>query len=113
MKSHLPVILSYEYMGPDAGVQEVPVPICPKLKTLRSLSPTRTPMSLPDITTRGPMFIGPMPGIFAMLFMFAPAPAEGLVFGIGIFMSIFGCGEACGFGVAGGICIPGIFISIF
>jgi len=27
-----------------------------------------------------------------------------------MFISIFGCGEACGFGDADGICIPGIFI---
>ena len=30
-----------------------------------------------------------------------------------MFISIFCCGEACGFGDAIGICIPGIFISIF
>ena len=30
-----------------------------------------------------------------------------------MFMSIFFGGEACGFGEAFGICIPGMFISIF
>lgn len=42
--------------------------------------------------------------------------ADGLAVGIGIpgmFISIFFCGDACGFGDADGICIPGIFISIF
>jgi len=48
-----------------------------------------------------------MPGIFCI------APGDGLAPGIGIFISIFGCGEACGFGDADGICIPGMFISIF
>ena len=30
-----------------------------------------------------------------------------------MFISIFCCGDACGFGEALGICMPGIFISIF
>ena len=32
---------------------------------------------------------------------------------MGIFISIFCCGEACGLGEAFGVCMPGIFISIF
>ncbi len=36
------------------------------------------------------------------------SPGEGLAIGIGMF--IFCSGEACGFGEADGICMPGIFI---
>jgi hypothetical protein len=46
-----------------------------------------------------------------MPFISPIAPGEGLAAGIGMF--IFCSGEACGFGEAGGICMPGIFICIF
>ena len=38
------------------------------------------------------------------------APGDGL--GIGMFISILSCGDACGFGEAVGICMPGMFIGI-
>jgi hypothetical protein len=92
-------------MGPDDGCQDVPEPIAPIDMTLVSLEPTRMPMSLPFITSSGPMFmfIPPMsvPGIRPI------GLADGLAEGIGIF--IFISGEADGPGEAG-ICIPGIFI---
>ena len=39
-------------------------------------------------------------------------PGDGLAAGIGIVVSIFWRGEACGFGEAVGICMPGIFVFI-
>ena len=42
--------------------------------------------------------------------IFGEAPGDGE--GIGMFISIFCCGEALGFGEAVGICMPGIFICI-
>src|SRR6266540_2910040 len=68
---------------PDEGCHEVPDPIDPIDMMLVSLDPTRMPRPLPFITISGPMF-----------------------------MSILCCGEACGFGEAVGICIPGMFICI-
>src|SRR5512138_2779666 len=97
-------------IGPEEGCHEVPETIAAIDVTLVSLDPTRTPMSSPVITISGPMFILPfmsMPGISRI------GLAEGLAEGIGIFMSIFGFGEACGFGDGVGICIPGMFICIF
>ena len=49
-----------------------------------------------------------MPGIFISVFGEAPGDGDG----IGMFISIFCCGEACGLGDAVGICIPGMFICI-
>ena len=49
-----------------------------------------------------------MPGIFISIFGEAPGDGDG----IGIFISIFCCGEAWGLGEAVGICMPGIFICI-
>ena len=63
-------------------------------------------MSLPFITISGPMFIGPIPGPLSMPFIPPVSPGEGLAIGIGIF--IWCSGEACGFGEAAGICIPGV-----
>jgi len=42
-----------------------------------------------------------------MVFIPPIAAGEGLAAGIGMF--IFGSGEACGFGEAAGICMPGMF----
>ena len=54
-------------IGPDDGCHEVPDPIAPIDMTFVSLEPTRMPMSFPNITINGPMFIfGPaisIPGI--------------------------------------------------
>jgi hypothetical protein len=36
--------------------------------------------------------------------------APGVAAGIGMLIFMLGCGEACGFGDAAGICMPGIFI---
>jgi len=66
------------------------------------------------------MFIEPEPGMFSIPFIFSIAPGEGLAPGIGIFipgMFICVCEDAAGWapgeGEARGICIPGMFISIF
>jgi hypothetical protein len=72
------------------------------------LEPTRMPMSLPDITINGPIFIERIPGMFSMPFIPPISPGEGLAAGIGIF--IFCWGETSGLGEAAGICIPGISI---
>ena len=48
-------------IGPDEGCHDVPDPIAPIDMMLLSLEPTRMPMSLPDITMSGPMFIEPVP----------------------------------------------------
>jgi hypothetical protein len=50
-----------------------------------------------------------MPGIFISIF---PGDAAGEAAGIGMFISNFCGGEACGFGEAVGICMPGIFVFI-
>jgi len=116
-------------IGADDGCQEVPEPIAPIDMMFVSLEPTRIPISLPDITISGPMFISPVPDLRSMPFISPIALGEGLAAGIGIFISIFPgkaagegaaigifisiCeGEACavGEGEAAGICIPGIFI---
>lgn len=51
-----------------------------------------------------------LPGIFISIF--GEAPGDGLGICIGIFISIFCCGDACAFGEADGICMPGMFICI-
>ena len=54
-----------------------------------------------------------MPACFeesSLDFMPVIVPGEGLAIGIGVF--IFCSGEACGFGEAVGICMPGIFVCI-
>jgi hypothetical protein len=58
------------YIGADDGCQEVPEPIAPIDVTLVPLEPTRIAMSLPDITSNGPISIAPpfdvcMPGILS------------------------------------------------
>src|SRR6266849_5974096 len=97
-------------IGPDDGSQVVPDPIAPMDMTFVSLPPTLIPMSLPFITINGPISIEPIPGMFSMVFIPPISPGEGLAMGIGIF--IFCSGEACGFGEAVGICMPGIFICV-
>ena len=82
MNSHWPDILSHMVEGDEEGDQDVPDPICPTNMTFFSVPPTRTPMSVPDITSNGPVFIGPMPGMFSI----APGDAPGLAEGMGIFM---------------------------
>ena len=49
-----------------------------------------------------------MPGMFISIFGEALGDGDG----IGMFISIFCCGEDWGFGEAAGICMPGIFICI-
>src|SRR5882724_3339126 len=117
-------------IGADEGCQEVPDAIAPIDRRFLSLAPTRILISLSVITNSGPIFIEPIPCLVSMPGMFPIAPGEGLAPGVGIFISIFCgdapgdpegigmfisifCGEACGFGEADGICMPGIFISIF
>ena len=97
-------------MGPDDGCQVVPDPIAPMDMMLVSLDPTRMPVSFPFMTISGPMFIEPIPEMLSMPFIPSISLGEGLAIGIGIF--IFCSGEACGFGEAVGICIPGIFICV-
>jgi hypothetical protein len=97
-------------IGPDDGCQEVPDPIAPIDMTFESLDPTRMPMSLSDITISGPRFIDPIWDVLSMPFISPIAPGEGLAVGIGMF--IFFSGDACGFGEAVGIGIPGIFICV-
>ena len=73
-------------IGVDAGSQEVPEPICPIDITFVSLDPTRIPISSPDITINGPIFIEPIPVAFeGDLF----AVGDGLAPGMGVFISIF------------------------
>ena len=94
-------------IGPEDGCQVVPDPIAPIDMTFVSLEPTRMPMSSPDITKSGPIFIEPFPGIPSMLFIPLIAPGEGLAPGIGMFISI--CfGDADGDGVGMGMFMPGI-----
>src|SRR6266852_2894354 len=97
-------------IGAEEGCHEVPEPIAPIDMMFFSLEPTRIPISSPDITSNGPMFIEPIPGMPSMPFIPLIAPGEGLAPGIG--MLIFCSGEPCGFGEADGICMPGIFICI-
>jgi hypothetical protein len=107
------------YIGADEGCQDVPEPIAPIDVTLVPLEPTRIAMSLPDITSRGPISIAPpfdmsMPGIVAGIFMpgvWVCGDSLGVAEGMGIFMSIFS-GDAGGFGDGElvGICIPGICV---
>jgi len=81
------------YIGDEAGSNEVPEPIAFIDVMFVSLAPTRTPISLPFITSNGPIFIAPM---------FIPAIgsierdeglAEGLAAGIGMFIRLCGDGE--------------------
>jgi hypothetical protein len=97
-------------MGPDDGSQVVPDPIAPIDIMLVSLDPTRMPMSFPFMTISDPIFIEPIPDMLSMCFIPPISTGEGLAMGIGMF--IFCSGEACGFGEAVGICIPGIFICV-
>ena len=82
-------------IGPDEGCHAVPDPIAPIDITFVSLEPTRMPMSLPSITTSGPISIdsiGCIPSIWLL--------GDGLAIGMLIFCS--------GDGEAAGICIPGV-----
>ena len=74
------------YIGDEAGSREVPEPIAFIDKIFVLLSPTRMPMSFPSITRSGPVFIEPMfmPGIASV--GVDEGLAEGLGFGIGIFI---------------------------
>ena len=51
-----------------------------------------------------------LPDVDFISIFWGDAPGDAL--GIGMFISILGCGEACGFGDAVGICIPGMFICV-
>src|SRR5919199_6606773 len=59
------------------------------------------------------MFMFPMPlGLLGAALVFGwLAPGDGLAAGIGMFISIFCSGDACGLGEGelAGICIPGMF----
>src|SRR6266536_4816101 len=94
-------------IGPEEGCHEVPEPMAPIDIMFPSLEPTRIPMSSPDITINGPMFVVAIPGMPAMSF-FASSDGWPLA---GAFMSIPGIslcdvlGEALG--AAAGIFIPG------
>src|SRR6266480_4501293 len=115
-------------IGADEGCQVVPEPIAPIAIMFFSLDPTRMPISSPDITSNGPIFIELIPGMLPMPFIPA-APGEGLAAGIGMFICVCGAaeGEACGIcmpgmficvcgdaeGEACGICMPGIFICVW
>src|SRR5882724_1848581 len=103
MSTHLPASLSYMCSCDEAGAQEVPDPICPQSKRLTSLSPTRTAISFPEITSSGLVFIEFIPG---MTFIPLMSPGEGLADGIGMFMS-FG-GDGAGVTEGAGICLPGM-----
>jgi len=105
------------YIGPDDGCQAVPDAIAPIDIVFFSLEPTRMPMSLPFITTSGPMFTSPMfmPDIWsgvgdavaAGIGMFiCSGDAFGDAAGIGMFICV--CGDAAGVGEAAGICMPGM-----
>src|ERR1700682_1656414 len=118
MSTQFAASLSYMCNCDEAGAQEVPDPICPQSKRLTSLSPTRIAMSLPDITISESVLVAAMPGIPSMSFIPLMSPGAGLdvdfgMFIPGMFISIFCCGDACGFGDADGMFIPGMFISIF
>jgi hypothetical protein len=56
------------------------------------------------------MLVDPIPDVPSMPFISPIAPGEGLAIGIGMF--IFSSGDACGFGEAVGIGIPGIFVCV-
>src|ERR1051325_986873 len=100
------------FIGPEAGCQLVPEPIAPIDIRFVLLEPTRIPMSLPDITINGPMFIGP---IFIEPISIGPISISGECAGdgdgVGV-MSIAGClvgsgvGEDAGFGdgIPGMVC---------
>ena len=84
-------------IGADEGCQDVPDPIAPMDTKLVSLEPTRMLISLPDITSNGPMFIFmppiSIPGIWPI------GLAEGFADGIGMFIPgifICVCGDALG-----------------
>src|SRR5882672_5333443 len=110
INSQSPDILSHMRAWVEEGAQEVPDPICPTYITFFSLGPTRTPISLPDITSSSLWFDVPIPGMPSMPFIPPFSPGEGLAIGIGMF--IFSPGEACGFGEVVGICMPGMFICV-
>lgn len=95
------------YIGDEAGIREVPEPIAFIERVFVSFAPTRTPISLPFMTNRGPIFMEPMfiPGIGS--FGADEGLVAGLAAGIGIFIWLAGDGEA-----AAGICIPGM-LSVF
>src|SRR5437667_7288101 len=78
INSQSPDILSHMRICDEDGAQEVPDPICPTNIIFFSLGPTRTPMSLPDITSSEPMFAVPIPGIPSVPFIPPIAPGEGL-----------------------------------
>ena len=108
MNNQLPFALSIMFTCVEIGCHDVPEPIWPMNMTFDSLPPTRTPISSPDITPKGPMFKF-IPGMFSMPFMFPIEPGDGLA--LGIFITGMFCIEL-GDGLAPdlGIFIPGIFI---
>src|SRR5712691_9730767 len=110
MNSQSPETLSHMCNCEECGVHDVPDPIWPQKSRLVSLAPTLTAMSPPDITSSSPMSGELIPGMPSMPFIPPIAPGDGLAAGMGIF--IFCSGEACGFGEADGICMPGMFICV-
>src|SRR5260370_313058 len=71
MNSQPPETLSHMRNCDECGSQEVPDPICPQKSRLVSLGPTRTAISLPDITSSWPMSGEFIPGILFISFLFA------------------------------------------
>ncbi len=72
------------YIGADDGCHEVPEPVAAIDIKFFLLDPMRMPMSFPDMTSSGPIFIEPicMPGISDI------GLPEGLGKGMGMFISI-------------------------
>src|SRR6185295_3140954 len=105
------------YMGADDGCQEVPEPIAPIDVTFFSLAPTRMPMSVPDITISGPMFIELPPDIsipFMSLVAAGRLPAaDGGMFIPGVcvwgFCSLVLVSPVCDATAAGGILFSGVW----
>src|SRR6476620_5842842 len=96
MNSQSPLILSTMKLGELVGCQEVPEPIWPMNITVEALSPTRTPISAPDMTksfcwsAAGPIS---MPGIWPI------GLDDGLGAGMGICIGAEGEGELSGMGI--------------
>src|ERR1051325_471115 len=99
MNSQSPDCLWVMFIGPEAGCQLVPEPIAPIDIRFVLLEPTRMPMSLPDITINGRMFIGPI--FIGPISISGECAGDGD--GVGV-MSIAGClvgsgvGDDAGFG---------------
>jgi hypothetical protein len=100
-------------IGADDGCQVVPEPIAPIDMTLVLLEPTRIPISLPFITSNGPIVIDSFelaPDMSMPFIWSSPGFAPGLGDGTARFISIFS-GDAVGLaGVAPGIFMPGMWI---